>query len=121
MDGIASAVIHNWMQSLSQLDDKFALARSFLTKLTIEVQCCRRTQSHSLQARSRWAVEFLPFCRGLTDQGVRRWATIGLLLCKSQNRLVAEYALSGVEKPIGVAEYQLLRALPEPLLASLLQ
>lgn len=43
----------------------------------------------------------------------------GLLLCKSQNRLVAEYALSGVEKPIGVAEYQLLRALPEPLLASL--
>ncbi|HEX8757641.1 MAG TPA: PDDEXK nuclease domain-containing protein [Steroidobacteraceae bacterium] len=45
--------------------------------------------------------------------------TIGLLLCKSQNRLIAEYALSGIEKPIGVAEYQLLRALPEPLLASL--
>lgn len=43
----------------------------------------------------------------------------GSWLCKSQNRLVAEYALSGVEKPIGVAEYQLLRALPEPLLASL--
>lgn len=45
--------------------------------------------------------------------------TIGLLLCKSQNRLVAEYALSGIDKPIGVAEYQLVRALPEPLLASL--
>jgi predicted nuclease of restriction endonuclease-like (RecB) superfamily len=41
--------------------------------------------------------------------------TIGLLLCKTQNRLVAEYALSGIEKPIGVAEYQLVRALPEPL------
>lgn len=41
--------------------------------------------------------------------------TIGLLLCKQQNRLVAEYALSGIEKPIGVAEYQLLRDLPEPL------
>ena len=41
--------------------------------------------------------------------------TIGLLLCKSKNRLVAEYALSGIEKPIGVAEYQLVRALPEPL------
>ena len=27
----------------------------------------------------------------------------------------AEYALSGIEKPIGVAEYQLVRALPEPL------
>ena len=41
--------------------------------------------------------------------------TIGLLLCRTQNRLVAEYALSGIDKPIGVAEYQLVRALPEPL------
>ena len=41
--------------------------------------------------------------------------TIGLLLCKTKNRLVAEYALSGIEKPIGVADYQLVRALPEPL------
>ncbi|MFO0591553.1 MAG: PDDEXK nuclease domain-containing protein [Polyangiaceae bacterium] len=42
-------------------------------------------------------------------------ATIGLLLCKTKNRLVAEYALSGIAKPMGVAEYQLVRALPEPL------
>jgi hypothetical protein len=45
--------------------------------------------------------------------------TIGLLLCKQQNRLVAEYALSGIDKPIGVAEYQLLRDLPANLGASL--
>jgi predicted nuclease of restriction endonuclease-like (RecB) superfamily len=45
--------------------------------------------------------------------------TIGLLLCKTQDRLVAEYALSGIDKPIGVAEYQLVRALPEPLVTSL--
>lgn len=41
--------------------------------------------------------------------------TIGLLLCKTRNRLVAEYALSGINKPIGIAEYQLVRALPDPL------
>jgi predicted nuclease of restriction endonuclease-like (RecB) superfamily len=41
--------------------------------------------------------------------------TIGLLLCKTKNRLVAEYSLSGIDKPMGVAEYQLFRALPEPL------
>ena len=29
---------------------------------------------------------------------------IGLLLCRNQNRLVAEYALSGIDKPMGVAE-----------------
>jgi predicted nuclease of restriction endonuclease-like (RecB) superfamily len=45
--------------------------------------------------------------------------TIGLILCRTQNRLVAEYALSGIDKPIGVAEYQLVRALPEPLDTSL--
>ena len=45
--------------------------------------------------------------------------SIGLLLCREQNRLVAEYALSGMTKPIGVAEYQLVRALPQPLDTSL--
>jgi hypothetical protein len=41
--------------------------------------------------------------------------TIGLLLCKTKKKMVAEYALSGVDKPMGVAEYKLLRTLPEPL------
>lgn len=45
--------------------------------------------------------------------------TIDLLLCKTQNRLVAEYALSGIDKPIGVAEYALVRDLPERLSTSL--
>ncbi len=38
---------------------------------------------------------------------------------KDQLHPVAEYALSGIDKPIGVAEYQLARALPEPLDTSL--
>jgi len=41
--------------------------------------------------------------------------TIGLLLCKTQNRVVAEYALRDSNKPIGVAEYQLVEALPADL------
>jgi predicted nuclease of restriction endonuclease-like (RecB) superfamily len=45
--------------------------------------------------------------------------TIGLLLCRTRNKLVAEYALSGIDKPIGVAEYELVRALPSPLDTSL--
>jgi len=45
--------------------------------------------------------------------------TIGLLLCKSQNCVVAEYALRDSNKPIGVAEYQLLAALPADLQTSL--
>ncbi|KAB2926711.1 MAG: DUF1016 domain-containing protein [Candidatus Contendobacter sp.] len=45
--------------------------------------------------------------------------TIGLLLCKSQNRVVAEYALRDINKPIGVAEYQLISALPAELQTNL--
>ena len=45
--------------------------------------------------------------------------TIGLLLCKSKNKVVAEYALRDSSKPIGVAEYQLLEALPADLQTSL--
>jgi hypothetical protein len=41
--------------------------------------------------------------------------TIGLLLCKTKSQIVAEYALSGIANPIGVAEYELVRAVPEPL------
>lgn len=45
--------------------------------------------------------------------------TLGLLLCKTKNRVVVEYALHHSHRPIGVAEYQFTRALPENLLPSL--
>jgi predicted nuclease of restriction endonuclease-like (RecB) superfamily len=45
--------------------------------------------------------------------------SIGLILCKRQNRLVAEYALRDVSKPMGVATYRLTDALPAELQESL--
>ena len=45
--------------------------------------------------------------------------TIGLLLCKSKNEVVAEYALRDNNRPIGVAEYQLVESLPAELQTSL--
>lgn len=45
--------------------------------------------------------------------------TIGLILCQQPNRVLAEYALRGVDKPIGVSSYELTRALPENLESSL--
>lgn len=45
--------------------------------------------------------------------------TIGLLLCKNKNKVVAEYALRDNNQPIGVAEYQLIASLPESLQTSL--
>jgi hypothetical protein len=45
--------------------------------------------------------------------------TIGLLLCKSKNKVVAEYALHDKSQPLGVAEYQLVESLPPELQTSL--
>lgn len=45
--------------------------------------------------------------------------SIGLLLCKSKNKVVAEYALRDSSKPIGIAEYQLIGSLPSELKTSL--
>ena len=45
--------------------------------------------------------------------------TIGLLLCQSHNKTVAEYALRGIDKAMGIADYQLVRAIPANLSASL--
>lgn len=41
--------------------------------------------------------------------------SLGLLLCKNRDKVVAEYALRDMSKPIGVAEYQLVQALPKEL------
>lgn len=48
--------------------------------------------------------------RGEGDQ-----PAIGLLLCKSKDRLVAEYALSDIQKPMGLSTYTLSNTLPEAL------
>jgi len=45
--------------------------------------------------------------------------TIGILICKTRNTLVAEYALSDIQKPIGVSEYRLTKSLPDQLKPSL--
>ncbi len=47
--------------------------------------------------------------------------TIGLLLCRSKNRLIVEYALRDFKKPIGVAQWQtkIVRSLPKELRGSL--
>lgn len=45
--------------------------------------------------------------------------TIGLLLCKGKDGIVAEYALRGMAQPIGIANYELTRAVPEYLRSNL--
>jgi predicted nuclease of restriction endonuclease-like (RecB) superfamily len=52
--------------------------------------------------------------RNETDQ-----PTIGLILCQTKDRILAEYTLRDIHKPIGISAYELTRALPENLKSSL--
>ena len=73
--------------------------------------------------------EFMPeyigklnfYCSAVDDilcrEGDNR--TIGLLLCKSKDRIKAEYALRDIQKPIGISDYELGQALPKDFRRSL--
>ncbi|MDR1882339.1 MAG: PDDEXK nuclease domain-containing protein [Prevotella sp.] len=45
--------------------------------------------------------------------------TIGLLLCRGKDEIMAQYALEGYNQPIGVSDYQLSKAIPEELKSAL--
>ncbi|MEM9488933.1 MAG: PDDEXK nuclease domain-containing protein [Myxococcota bacterium] len=66
----------------------------------------------------------LNFYLSAVDEQMRHTSdrpTIGILLCKGKSRLVVEYALRGLNKPVGVADWetQLVETLPEDLEGSL--
>jgi predicted nuclease of restriction endonuclease-like (RecB) superfamily len=46
-------------------------------------------------------------------------SSIGLILCKEQNKIIAEYALRDTSKPIGVSAFRITEALPEEFKGSL--
>lgn len=46
-------------------------------------------------------------------------SSIGIILCKSKNKLEVEYALRGMSKPIGVSEFTVTRKLPDELVKNL--
>jgi predicted nuclease of restriction endonuclease-like (RecB) superfamily len=45
--------------------------------------------------------------------------SIGIILCKNKNKLEVEYALQGMNKPIGVSEFTVSQALPAELKSTL--
>lgn len=112
----AQTIQQRWSRSTLELNIKNRLhlrqgeaLSKFAARLPSGFRSCRRNTRRPLTVRFLW----LPI-KAQDDK-----PTIGLLRCKQQNRLVGEYALSGIDKPIGNAEYQLLRDLPESLGGSL--
>ena len=61
------------------------------------------------------------YCSAIDDLLCREGdnQTIGLLLCQNKDKVKAEYALRDINKPIGISEYELGKALPTQLVSSL--
>ena len=63
--------------------------------------------------------EFMPEYIGKLNFYCSAVDDIGLLLCKSKDRIKAEYALRDIQKPIGISDYELGQALPKDFRGSL--
>ena len=63
---------------------------------------------------SRDINNLLPEIKGYSIRNIGR-----MILCQDKNELVAEYALKGIDKPIGISEYQLMKQLPIEFQSSL--
>lgn len=61
------------------------------------------------------------YCNVVNDQLRHKddQPTIGLILCQTKDNVLAEYALTGIDKPIGISSYELTRALPKRLQSAL--
>lgn len=42
-------------------------------------------------------------------------ATVGMIICKDKNKIIAEYSLTDLHKPLGISSYELKKILPENL------
>ncbi len=45
--------------------------------------------------------------------------SISIILCKTKDKVIAEYALKDIAKPIGISEYKLAKSIPKELKSSL--
>lgn len=61
------------------------------------------------------------YCSAIDDMLCRDGdnQTIGLLLCQNKDKIMAEYALRDIHKPIGISDYELGKALPRDLKSGL--
>lgn len=99
----------------------------YYVEQTIEFGWSRAVLTHQIesglwQREGRAVANFertLPSPQSELAQQTLEEPTIGILICKEKDRLVAEYALSDIHKPIGISEYQLTQSLPVEIRSSL--
>ncbi len=83
----------------------------------IKLKCYIVIELKSLEFKAEYAGKMNLYLSAIDDivKTKNENPTIGLLLCKSKSKIIAEYALRGTSQPIGVAEYEIINSIPENL------
>lgn len=81
----------------------------------IKLKCYVVIELKSVKFRAEYAGKMNLYLSAVDDllKGEDDKPTIGLLLCKSKSKIIAEYALRGTTQPIGVAEYEAINAITD--------
>ena len=122
-----SSPLEQFTQNLNQLakDGKIdpLIGREYEVERVIQILCRRRKNNPLLVGEAgvgKTEIAKAPEI-GVDDllKNENDNSSIGLILCKTKDKITAEYALRGMSQPIGVAEYQLVKAIPDNLKSSL--
>lgn len=83
----------------------------------INLKCYVVVELKSVKFRAEYAGKMNLYLSAVDDliKSKNENPTIGLLLCKSKSKVIAEYALRGTTQPIGVAEYEIVKSIPADL------
>ena len=113
---MVQSITNHWttryLQEAIKLDDygkHGALANNFTETLPVP-----EANDVKLMLKDPYIFDMLTFTEQYGDN-----RTIGLLLCKSKDRIKAEYALRDIQKPIGISDYELGQVLPKDFRGSL--
>ena len=87
----------------------------------IKLKCYVVIELKTIEFKAEFAGKMNMYLSAVDDtlKGESDNPTIGLLLCKSKSEIIAEYALRGMSQPIGIAEYELSKIVPENLKSNL--
>ena len=115
----AEKVIENgWSRNvlIHQIEGGLYQRQAIASKITnFEARLPASQSELALQTmKDPYLFNFIPLKENMLERDIEQdHPSIGLLLCKSKNDLVAEYSLKDMSKPIGVSAYRITSCLPE--------
>ncbi len=83
----------------------------------IKLKCYVVVELKSVEFKAEYAGKMNLYLSAVDDliKSDNENPSIGLLLCKSKSKVMAEYALRGTTQPIGIAEYEIIKSIPDKI------